>query len=221
MDKEFERLLNSVSYSFPKFTVWDDFVHMAALAISNSCNYQQTREDTYLLRSKKYNAAELDIFTQMFARTVMALDKNREQDFLGQLYMEFGFGDPKKGQYFTPYNIAELMSMITNVNLNNQPYVTVNDPTSGSGVMLIAAINKLLKEDGNPHTQLFIVAQDLDPCIAMMCYIQLSLLGGAGYVVVGDSICTPLTGNVLVAPSGAWCTPMYYHPVWKIRRGDI
>lgn len=221
MDKEFERLLNEVSYNSSKFTVWDDFVHMTAATIANSCDYQQNREDQYLLRSKKYNAAELDIFARMLARTVTALDENREQDFLGQLYMEFGFGDPKKGQYFTPYNIAELMSMITNVSLNNQPYVTVNDPTSGSGVMLIAAINKLLKKGVNPHTQLFIVAQDLDPCIAMMCYIQLSLLGGAGYVIVGDSLCNPLTGNVLFAPDGAWCTPMFYHSVWKIRRGEF
>lgn len=218
MDKEFDRLFSAASYGHSMASAWSDFVHMSALAVANSCNYKQHREDAYMAIVKRYSRDEVGYIKQMFNRVIDALEENREQDFLGQLYMEYKLGDVKKGQYFTPYNIAELMSMLTDVGADGRPYETVNDPTSGSGVMLIAAINKVLKQGRNPHTDIFVVAQDLDPVIAMMCYIQLSLLGGAGYVLVGDSLSKPLTGNVLFPPDDAWCTPMFYHQTWHWRR---
>lgn len=218
MDKEFDKLFSQVSYSHSMASVWNDFIHMAALAIANGCNYQQSREDTYMDIVKRYTKNEVETIAQMLTRVVTVLDENREQDFLGQLYMEYKLGDVKKGQYFTPYNIADMMARITGVGDSGKPYETVNDPTSGSGVMLIATVNKVLRQGGNPHTDLFVVAQDLDPIIAKMCYIQLSLLGAAGYVVIGDSLAKPLAGNVLFPPKDAWCTPMFYHQVWHWRR---
>ena len=53
-----------------------------------------------------------------------------------------------------------------------------------------------------------------------MCYIQLSLLGCAGYVVIGNSITEPMTGNVLFGEesSRCWYTPMFFCDVWNTRR---
>lgn len=96
--------------------------------------------------------------------------------------------------------------------------MSINDPACGYGVMFIAARNFCIENGKNPHTNLFCVAQDIDFCAAMGCYIQMSLLGIAGYVRVGDSLSNPPTGNVLIPEEGVWCTPMYFLPEWSIRR---
>jgi hypothetical protein len=55
-----------------------------------------------------------------------------------------------------------------------------------------------------------------------MCYIQLSLLGCAGYVVIADSICNPICGAspllpVIKADQDFWFMPMIYDEVWQGR----
>lgn len=63
---------------------------------------------------------------------------------------------------------------------------------------------------------LLVVAQDIDETVALMCYIQLSLLGVAGYVKVGNSLTEPMTGND--NKENYWFTPMYFSNVWVLRR---
>ena len=68
--------------------------------------------------------------------------------------------------------------------------------------------------------QALFVAQDVDTTVALMCYIQLSLLGCAGYVVIGNTLTEPQTGNVLFGEesSRCWYTPMFFHAAWETRR---
>jgi len=216
--KQFVKLFNLLCGKHSKFTVWSDFIHMAAYAISNACNCRQDREDNYLNIVKRYSTDEINKIAELYALTVMALEADRYQDFLGQMYMEFGFGDARKGEYFTPYNIAELMAELTHRGGIEEGYATVNDPACGSGVMLIAFANKLLDAGVNLHFKMLVVANNIDPCIAMMCYIQLSLLGCAGYVCIRNTITEPVTGDILFPPEDAFVTPLFYHPVWKMRR---
>jgi len=217
--KRFVNNFNSLCTGHSQFNVWSDFIHMSAFAISNSCNYQQNREDAYLSIAKRYSEDEIAKISEMFALTVMALEQNRYQDFLGQMYMENGFGDSRKGEYFTPYDIALLMSKIIGKESNEgNPFTTVNDPACGSGVMLIAFANELLNSGAILHQDLFIIANDIDPCIALMCYIQISLLGCAGYVCIRNTFTEPVTGDVFHPPKDAFLTPLFFHPVWQIRR---
>lgn len=72
--------------------------------------------------------------------------------------------------------------------------------------------------------QMLYVAQDIDRTAALMCYLQLSLLGCAGYVVVGDTLLQPSvspTGSpLLVAPvqgQEVWLMPAFYDEVWAYR----
>lgn len=218
MDKEFQALFDRLCYGRTPHAVWDDFIFMSAATIANVFDHQQDRVDRYLDIAKKYKPEEMTILKELFARTAMTLEENPHQDYLGQMFMEFNFGNVKMGQYFTPYSIAEMMSMMGVDKERQRHFETVNDPACGSGVMLIAAYNRFVQFGRNPNTELFVVGQDLDFSIALMCYIQLSLLGAAGYVVIGNSLTEPLTGDVLVAPTGAWCTPLYFHKVWHWRR---
>ena len=66
------------------------------------------------------------------------------------------------------------------------------------------------------------VAQDIDKTVAEMCYIQLSLIGCPGYVVVGDTISKPVLGSDLFPEvanqHNIWYTPLWFSDVWVTRR---
>jgi hypothetical protein len=65
-------------------------------------------------------------------------------------------------------------------------------------------------------------ANDIDRVVAQMCYIQLSLLGCAGWVAVANTISNPVCGDPLmpVEKPGQefWYTPFYFRGEWNCRR---
>lgn len=218
MDKEFQKTLEEVACGRSLYNVWDDFITLSAISIANSACFQQEREDAGRQIMEKYGKQGTGDLAKLLAMTAKAFEKNPCQDYLGAMYMEFGFGNQYLGQVFTPYHIAEFMAKLSLPDKDPRPYTTVYDPCCGSGVMLIAAFHRMIQLKRNPQTQLLCAGQDLSFVAAMMCYIQISLLGIAGYVVVGDSLTQPLEGPPLFAPEGAWCTPLYFHPHWVWRR---
>lgn len=121
------------------------------------------------------------------------------------------------------YHICQLMSEMTVGNISEEiqknGYVSINDPCCGAGATLIAAINtarkQLEKDNLNFQNHLLIVAQDIDFTVAAMCYIQISLLGVAGYVKVGNSLTEPICEND--TDENYWYTPMYFSEIWQTR----
>lgn len=98
--------------------------------------------------------------------------------------------------------------------VNEHGYISINDPCCGGGATLIAGVNEarkqLEKADLNYQNHVLVVAQDIDECVALMCYIQLSLLG------VGDSLTELMTtGDKL---DHYWFMPMYFSNIWTMRR---
>lgn len=147
-----------------------------------------------------------------------------EQDFLGSIFMSLNLGNEHNGQIFTPYHVCKLMAEVTMDNtvqkVEQDGYISINDPCCGAGATLIAAIHaarkQLEKTNLNYQNHLLVVAQDIDETVALMCYIQLSLLGVAGYVKVGNSLTEPMTDND--DKENYWFTPMYFSNVWVLRR---
>ena len=225
---EFVRLLTSISQRYNAWEVWSDFVSMFAIAISNAVDprYRDAREETYMSIIQKYNEHERPVFPKLVAEVVMALEENPEQDFLGRMFMELNLGDHWKGQFFTPYDICELMAAITASRaveqIEEKGYITINDCACGAGATLIAgchAIRDELYHKKSPlcwQNHVLVAAQDLDCTAAMMCYIQLSLLGCAGYVKVGNSLTDPMWEGD--DKSQYWYTPMYFSDTWIMRR---
>ena len=81
----------------------------------------------------------------------------------------------------------------------------------------------MVRHKRGPRDALY-VAQDIDRTAALMCYIQLSLLGCAGYVVIGDSLLHPIVGPgrspLLISPTPEqeiWLLPALYDEVWCAR----
>ena len=195
---------------------------MTACSISNSCDKQffDEREKLYLSIAKKYTKDELEMFAQMFAIVVLALEDNPEQDFLGSLFSALNLHNEWKGQFFTPYHIGQFMAAINladaDKQLQQRDIITVNDCCCGAGCLLIAFANEARKSGIDFQRRVIFVAQDIDHTAALMCYIQLSLLGCQAVVKIGNSLTDPFVAQEPKSEK-LWFTPMYlYGDVFRI-----
>ena len=57
----------------------------------------------------------------------------------------------------------------------------------------MAFANACTRQEINYQTSVLFTAQDIDYIVGLMCYLQLSLMGCAGYVVIGDTLRHPST----------------------------
>lgn len=224
--KAFMDAFGRLTHRHRAWDVWRDFVTMFACSLSNPLDveHRDKREALYLKTIKKYNKQEQELFPELAAQTVLALEENPEQDFLGSIFMSLNFGDAHNGQVFTPYHVCELMADVAVDNavkkVEQDGYISISDPCCGAGATLIAGIHSVRKQlekaNLNYQNHILIVAQDIDETVALMCYIQLSLLGVAGYVKVGNSLTEPITNDD--NKENYWFTPMYFSNVWVLRR---
>lgn len=149
-----------------------------------------------------------------------------KQDFLGELFMELKLGNHWKGQFFTPYCVCKAMSNMVTGDVDEQieqrGYISVCDPACGAGATLIATVSEMKLSKYNFQNHVLFVGQDVDRVAGMMCYIQLSLLGCAGYICIGDTLTNPVTGHVLFPQEREgqefWYMPMFRMDVWSLRR---
>lgn len=226
-EKEFMKTFSQLTHRHRAWDIWRDFVTMFACSISNAVDkdHYDDREERYMKIIKKYDEEERNMFPELAAHTIMALEKNQEQDFLGSIFMALNLGNHSGGQFFTLYHVCELMARMT-INydtvqqVKEKGYITINDPCCGAGATLISGIHaarrQLEKENMNFQNHVLVVAQDIDEIVAMMCYIQLSLLGVAAYIKVGNTFTEPMGPNDSLG--NYWFTPMYFSDIWVMRR---
>lgn len=229
--KDLVKIFNSLSGRRGRWEVWADWIAMAAIAISNVVDkvHAEEREATYMTIARKYEQQELDAFAEMFALFAEGMDANPDQDFLGKLYMKLKLGNNHAGQFFTPYDVCKAMVKMSVGNLRTQVeekgWVAVNDSACGAGALLVAFANECRskKIDINYQTSVLFTAQDIDYTVGMMCYLQLSILGCPGYVVIGNTLTNPMTcydGRALIPrdEGNVWYTPFYFRQEWHLRR---
>ena len=192
------KLLNSLEGRYSRWDIWQDFIVLSAVSIANAFGgpYREQREAMYLERSKKYSTSELEVLAQMLAEVVDEMEQNPDQDMLGELFMALGLANEWKGQFFTPYDICRAMAAMyqgedRKSQIEEKGWVSVSDPACGAGALLLAFANECKRNHINYQTSVFFVAQDIDFLAGCMCYIQMSLLGCPGYVVIDDSILHP------------------------------
>ena len=125
------------------------------------------------------------------------------QDILGQCYMQLKLANKQRGQCFTPLSIGNLMAnCLFHQAIEQQGYYTLNEPTCGSGALIIAFCKTMREKGYNPQAQLHVIAQDIDLKSVQMCFVQLSLLGIPAEIQHAN----PLTGEVI----DCYFTPFYY-----------
>lgn len=227
--KEFAAIFDGIVGKYAPHQVWQDFVTLAAVSVSNAVDqsHAEERERLYHSIAGKYSEREMNAFAQMFAVFVTALDRNPDQDFLGEMYMALNLGNDHAGQFFTPYHICQCMASLGSGDLKDKLakryWVTVNDCACGAGATLIAFANECRAQGVNYQQSVLFTAQDIDFVVGMMCYLQLSLLGCPGYVSIASTISNPTVsvdgrGLIPVPGNHIWYTPMYFSGIWQSRR---
>lgn len=188
--KQFEKVSRGQNY----YETWVAFVSTLAAFIATA-----SKNDCEWLNEKAENAMATVAFgaDEMFELHTLAFEafeENPEQDLLGDAYMRLGIGSKENGQFFTPYHISRAMANL-NIDLataeeqiEKHGYITVNDPAAGGGANLIAAANVLRSHGINYQQKALFVAQELSEMTALSCYIQMSILGMPGIVVIGDTL---------------------------------
>lgn len=229
--KEFIKLMDSLCGRHNRWEIWKDAMWLFATTISNAVDprHREKREQQYLDIAKRYSKAEMDTFAELFAQLVLILERKRGYcDFLGELYMMLGLGNDAGGQFFTPYDVCRMMAKVTMSDVQEkvaqQGWISVNDPACGAGATLIAAADIMYNDYKlNFQTSVMFAGQDIDYTTGLMCYIQLSLCGCAGYVHIGNTLTNPMTGHVLFGDEGenTWYTPMYFSAPWEMRRQAV
>lgn len=230
-EKDFVNTFEKIAYRYDPRTVWTDFVNMVACEISNVVDLEMKEErgKSYAATVSKYSKGDMDLFAQLEATLVTALDDNPAQDFLGKLYMLLGLGVSARAQIFTPWDVATVVSRLPLSppglleTLEEKGFVSIFDPACGAGCILLAIASEFVvyTKGGDFHKGLLLVGQDIDRTAAQMCYIQMSLIGCAGYVIVGDTLTHPPTGDVLLPrfaeDTDAWITPWFFTEPWVSR----
>lgn len=232
--KELVKLIQSFSYGHHLHTVFSDFVEMSALAISNSVDRAQfeAREKRYLDIVGKYKREEVERFPQMLGLLVESFEQRvtviRKEtagslpvsggltDVLGETYMMLGLGNDRAGQFFTPYSVSRMMSMMlmgdVGAEVERRGFIRVHEPACGAGGMVIAAADSILAAGQNYQQTMHATCIDIDPCCVHMTYVQLSLLHIPATVVHGNALSMEVWGT--------WYTPAHILGGWtfKLRR---
>lgn len=223
--KGFLDVFRKLSYCRSSSDIWNDFLSMGCISMSNSIRelFREDREEQYLSIIGKYKKEEQELFPELFGFLVLALTEDPEQDFLGELYHCLNLQQQQKGQFFTPYHISHFMAEMTygdgnvETQLVQKGYLSVSDPACGAGATLIAFANVLKAHGINFQKNTLFVAQDIDMTATRMCYLQLAVLGCPAIVICGDSLIRP----GLHPENDVWYTPFYYLNAWRFNEKSI
>ncbi len=211
--KAFIKLFNEVARSFNRYRVFEDFISMSGIAIQNAFLKSDGLEQKYLKIAGGYQNDDLSKLSDLLAEVVLGLEM-KPCDFLGEIFMELGLENKDMGQFFTPYDISKAISILnwdkeTELLLQRESFITIADPACGTAGTIIAFYELMLERGFNPQKQLWASCIDIDPLAAMMAYIQMSLLGIPGEVLIGNSLTLKI--------NQVMHTPMHFIGDWDLK----
>ncbi len=194
----------SLGHKYDTYKIFTDFVTMVAITINNRLNYSGEKEQQYLKIINQYTEEEQQIFIKMFASLINGLDNVQFNDVLGKVYEELNLSNKFKGQFFTPPHLCDLMAKITldkdvKEQIKNKGYTSVSDPACGSGRLLYSYLKEMYLNNIDYSKKVYVEAQDVSELCCYMTYIQLSLYGANGKVVIGNTLSNEIR-DVLYTP---------------------
>ncbi len=172
--------------------VFRDFVELTAISMRNSIdvNDRDIREERYATIVARYDADELQRFAEVTALLTLELERSFS-DVLGELYMSLNLGNERLGQFFTPYAVSRLSAAISigdmTAALAARDFIRMQEPSCGSGGMIIATAEALRDQGVNYQRSLHVTAIDLDETAVHMAYIQCTLLFIPALIVHGNT----------------------------------
>lgn len=211
---KFISLLRDNSRAHRIYKVFADFCEMSAISISNAFDKAQyeKREARYLQIVAGYSKEEVYRFAEMLGVFTL-LCETGFRDHLGEIFMELDMGDDARGQFFTPYEISSMMAQLTLTDarslIEQNGYITINEPACGAGGMVLAAAEAVQGLGVNYQQHIHVTAQDIDAQAVHMTYIQLALFHVPGVVLHGNTLSLETWGH--------WVTPAHVMGAWDLR----
>lgn len=179
---ELQNAIRSLGTTMGLNNVFPKFLELTALAFGAELDpiNAKERKRQYEDAQKGLKPEELSKIAQMTALMYLAVREHQDDpiDILGDIYHRLRLNNKWNGQYFTPDDIARMMAMILNPVSElseSKEYVTVNEPTCGSGTMVIGCAWAMQRQNFDYQRKAFFVAQDIDIRCVWMAYIQLTL----------------------------------------------
>ncbi len=210
--KEFCKVVERMAGKYGRHEIFTDFCEAAALSLRQPFERSEKNERAYLDIINRYEPGEQQRFAELLALTVEALTE-QPRDFLGECFHELELYNQYKGQYFTAFDVSRMMARISlagfEEKIRQRGFIELNEPTCGSGGMVIAAAEEFKARGLNPVNTLFAVAQDIDRKCCNMAYIQLSLLAIPAAVIWGNTL--------LLECREQWLTAGYFFGPWVDR----
>lgn len=138
------KLLHAAARSRGLDREWSDWVEMSALAIANAVDKTQfeRREQRYLDIVAQYHKEEVQSMANAFAHLVQCWEQHAVSgefsDVLGATFMMMDMGNANAGQFFTPYEVSQLMVRMIlgdeatlKIQLQTRGLLTLQEPASG------------------------------------------------------------------------------------------
>lgn len=221
--KELIELINKLSAKHGVWEVFNDFIGISAIAVSNSVDWihKDEREKQYFEIIKKYDKNELELFPKMLVTLVEALKQCAPypDDILGNVFHQLELHNKYCGQFFTPQSVCDMMAKMSfskfDKSIAQKGYISVCEPCAGSGAMILGLAKTITNAKHNYCKHMVVTAIDVDLKCVWMTYLQLSLYGIPAVVIHGNSL--------TLEEWSQWVTPIYIFDgwLWKQRTGSL
>lgn len=187
--------IKSLSQSYGLNTVFTTFLEITATSIAAQMDPVNATEceKRYKEIVSKLEPETLSSYARMLALLYLVTREHEDDpcDILGDIYHELRLNNEWNGQFFTPDHICRLMAQLLNpvdALPDKEEPVLINEPTCGSGAMVIGAVWAMKQQNFDFRRKSFFVAQDIDIRCVWMTYIQLSLYGIPAVVIHGNTL---------------------------------
>lgn len=217
------KIMQGFSHKHERFRVFSDCMELMACAMSNAVDLRkrEEREARYLDVAKRYSRDELDQFCRVLAALTIELEAGPD-DVLGAVFSDLELHNSYAGQFFTPFEVAKLTAALTlgdatavRAQIERNGYISVMEPAVGAGAMVLAIADTLSSMQVNYQQHLHVTAVDVDQRVALMAYVQFSLLHIPAKVIVGNSLSLEVRD--------VWYTPAHILGGWsqRLERAEV
>lgn len=201
--------------SFQNIFRW--WVKTMAITIQNNCRLKGSErwnalEQEYLAIVKTVGENTIRKFSEAFALYMLLLEVCPFADWLGCIYMEL-VSQGEKGQFFTPFHVSQVCAKMvwSDADAESDEPMTLNEPTCGSGGMVVAWIEHLHSKGIDWQRRARVTCGDIDECCVHMSYVTLSLLGVRATVLHQNALSLE-TWSIWHTPAEMFGAAMFLKP---------
>ena len=193
--KRFIKAFDRLTYHRERHDVLGDFLEMAVCAIRKKTlppgPEADAIEDQYMAVVKRNKVEDVRAMPELLGIATLAVQEGG-CDFLGQVIVELELSNEHMGQFFTPYDVSRMMAEMilgdAGALIREKGFITLAEPASGAGGMIVAAADVIEKQGFDVGRQLYVDATDISPMCFKMTYLQASPRGIPATIRRGNSL---------------------------------